>query len=368
MKKFYFLLVIFCLAAAAAQVSAQQAKLLAILEKPAPELPDKYGTLDVSGTVKLKIEFLSDGKIGDIQPVSSPHPLLTQRAVEAAKRIKFSPEIQDGVAVTIDKMVEYEYSWNGGWKRQQSGIRPANTLGDQAEKAEAILKRAVEKLGGEKYLQIKTIYGKGAFSQFKDGAAIGYSNFTDIIVFPDKERTEFKQGGYKTVQTNYGDSGWIYGEDTRSVNPQTKTQVDDFKRTLKVSLDYLLRGAWRAEGAKLSYLGRREASLGRRNDAIRLSYSEDFWVEFEFAAADGLPAKAVYERKNSEGEIYKEEDRYAQFIDVQGVMAPFIIDHFRNGKQTSRINYNTVEYNKNIPMSVFDKPADIKEAKKDLKL
>jgi hypothetical protein len=135
-----------------------------------------------------------------------------------------------------------------------------------------------------------------------------------------------------------------------------------------VSLDYLLRGAWRAEGGKLSYLGRREASLGRRNEAIKLSYSEDFWVEFEFASADGLPAKAVYERKDSEGEAHKEEDRYAQFIDVQGVMAPFIIDHFRNGKQTSRINYNTIEYNKNIPMSVFDKPADIKEAKKELKL
>src|ERR1044072_1753180 len=295
MKKFCLLLVIFCLSAAYAEVSAQQAKQLVILEKPAPELPDKDVTLDVSGTVKLKVEFLSDGKIGNIEPVSSPHPLLTQRAIEAAKRIKFSPEMQDGVAVTVDKMVEYEYSWNGGWKRQQSAARPANKLAEQAEKAEAILQRAVEKLGGEKYLRIKTIYGKGAYSQFKDGAAIGYSSFIDIIVFPDHERTEFKQGGYKTIQTNYGDSGWIYGEDTRSVNNQTKAQIDDFKRTLKVSLDYLLRGAWRAEGGKLSYLGRREASLGRRNEAKKLSYSEDFWVEFEFAAADGLPAKAVYE-------------------------------------------------------------------------
>jgi hypothetical protein len=90
-------------------------------------------------------------------------------------------------------------------------------------------------------------------------------------------------------------------------------------------------------------------------------------VEFEFSATDGLPAKAVYERKDSEGENGKEEDRYAQFVDIQGVMAPFIIDHFRETKQVSRINYLTLEVDKNIPQSVFDKPSDIKEAKKEPK-
>jgi hypothetical protein len=368
MKKFYFLTLLFCLFTIHSEVFAQQSKPLLILERPTPELPDKYGTLDVSGVVKLRIEFLPDGAIGEIVPVSKVDPVITQKAIEAAKRIKFSPEIKDGVPITVEKMVEYEYSWNGGWKRNLPDIRPTNPLGDQPEKAEAILKRAIEKIGGEKYLQIKTIYGKGAFSQFKDGVAIGYSNFTDIIVFPDRERTEFKSGGYKTVQANVGDGGWIFGEDTRSVNPQTKGQIDDFKHSIQVSLDNLLRGAWRKDGAKLSYLGRREAALGRRNEVIRLTYNEDLWVEFEFAAADGLPAKAIYERKNTEGEIQKEEDRYAQFVDIQGVMAPFVIDHFRDGKQTSRINYSAIEYNKIIPPAAFDKPSDVKEAKKDLKL
>jgi len=167
---------------------------------------------------------------------------------------------------------------------------------------------------------------------------------------------------------NYGDGGWIYGEDTRSINNQTQTQVDDFKRSIKVSLDNLLRGAWRKEGAKISYVGRRPATLGKRNDVIRITYNEDFWVEFEFAAEDGLPAKAIYERKNSDGEKAKEEDHYAQFVNVQGVMAPFVIDHFRDGKQMSRINYNTIEFNKEIPLVIFNKPSDLKEAKKDLKL
>jgi hypothetical protein len=368
MRKLYLLAFILCLAGSV-QVLAQDSKPLTIIEKPVPELPDKYGTLDLAGTVKLKVEFMADGTVGNISPaVEGVHYLLVQRATEAAKRIKFSPEIESGSPVTVERVVAYTYSWNGGWKRDTPETTRSNGQGDQPEKAEAILKRAIEKVGGEKYLQAMSLYAKGAFSQFKDGASTGYSNFTDIIVFPDTERTDFKTGGYRTTQVNRGDGGWIFGEDTRSVTNQTKAQIDDFKRSIKVSLDHLLRGAWRTEGGKLSYVGRRPATLGHRNEVIKLTFGEDFWVEFEFAAEDGLPAKAIYERKNSEGEKALEEDHYAQFVNVQGIFAPFVIDHFRDGKQISRINYNVVEYNKQIPMNIFDKPADFKEGKKDLKL
>jgi len=92
-----------------------------------------------------------------------------------------------------------------------------------------------------------------------------------------------------------------------------------------------------------------------------------FVIEFEFAD-DGTPAKAVYKHTNADGTEITEEDRYAQFIDVGGVKTPFIIDRYTNGAQNSRINYDTVEFNKTIPDSVFAKPANPKELKKDLKL
>lgn len=237
----------------------------------------------------------------------------------------------------------------------------------EAEKAEQILNKAVEKMGGEKYLQVKTVYGTGLFTIFRDGEALLPQKFVDVIAFPNSERTEFKSGGVKTVQTNSGNSGWIFDGAGRVLNDQTPEQVADFHRGLKVSLDNLLRGAWRKDGGKLSYIGRREASLGKRNEVIRLTYADGFWVEFEFSATDGMPMKALYERENAEGEKFKEDDRYAQFVNIHGALAPFIIDHFRNGKQTSRINYQTLEFNKMIPASIFAKPADVKDLKKDLK-
>lgn len=235
------------------------------------------------------------------------------------------------------------------------------------EKDEAILKKAVQYLGGEKYLNAKSQIGRGKFSALQNGAIVSFQNFTDVIAFPDKERTEFKSGGSKNIQTNFSGGGWIFDGDTLFIKDQTEEQIENFKRGIRTSLDNLLRGNWRKESAKLEYVGRRPASLGKRNDVVRLTFDDGFTVEFEFSD-DGVPMKSIYKRTNADNEEVKEEDRYAQFVDVNGIKTPFIIDHFSNEKHTSRINYESVEYNKQIPDSIFAKPSSAKDLKKDLKL
>lgn len=237
---------------------------------------------------------------------------------------------------------------------------------DKTEKAEAIVKKAIEKLGGEKYLNVNSQIGKGKLSLLRDNAVISFQTFIDVIVYPDKERTEFKGNGSRTVQTNFANSGWIY-DDSGVVKEQTEDQVSNFKRTIRSSLDNLLRGNWRKEAATIIFAGRRQAGIGKSNDVVKLTYKDGFEVEFEFSD-DGMPMKSLYKRKNADSEDVKEEDRYAQFIDVQGVKSPFIVDHFTNGAQTSRINYESFEYNKKISDSIFEKPSNPKSLKKDLKL
>ncbi len=167
------------------------------------------------------------------------------------------------------------------------------------------------------------------------------------------------------MQTNVGGSGWIFDGDAQTINDQSKEQIEGFKRGIRTSLDNLLRGSWRGK-ATLSYVGKRQASLGRRNDVVRLTFEDGFTVEFEFSD-DCLPMKALFKRLNADKEEIKEEDRYAQFVDVQGIKTPFIIDHFSDKQQTSRINYESVEFNKQISDSIFNKPKSAKELKKDLK-
>ena len=238
---------------------------------------------------------------------------------------------------------------------------------DKTAKAEAIVKKAVEKLGGEKYLNVQSQIGRGKFSGLRDGAVISFQTFLDVIAFPDKERTEFKGGGSRTIQTNFAGEGWIFDGDAEIIKIQNEQQISDFKRGIRASLDNLLRGGWRKENAELKYAGKRQAGIGKSSDVVKVIYKDGLEVEFEFSE-DGMPTKSIYKRTNGDGEDVKEEDRYAQFIDVQGIKTPFIIDHFTGEMQTSRINYETVEFNKKISDSVFEKPASPKSLKKDLKL
>lgn len=231
------------------------------------------------------------------------------------------------------------------------------------EKAEQILQRAVVAMGGSAYLNVHSAVGRGLFTQYKDGQSGIPSSFLDYIVFPDRERTEFKGQGGKIIQTNDRETGWIYDGASKSLKDMTKEQVADFKRAMRASVDNLLRGYWRREGATLSYVGRREAGLAKRNEAVRLSYPDGFEVEFEFGAKDFLPMKILYKKTDADGAVSDEEDRMAQHITVQGVVAPFVIDHYTAGTQTSRINYQSIEFNSALADTLFARPANAKAVK-----
>jgi hypothetical protein len=243
-----------------------------------------------------------------------------------------------------------------------SAVGPTNSSSTD-EKAEQIVRRAIEAMGGSSYLNARSIIGRGLFTQFKDGVSGLPTTFVDYLVYPDKERTEFKGGGVRVVQANVGKTGWVFDGATKSINDISAAQVADFQLAIRTNVDSLLRGAWRQEGAKLSYAGRREAGIARRNETVKLTYPDGLVVEFEFGARDGIPAKVLYKKKNAEGEEAQEEDHLAQFLNVDGITTPFVIDHFRAGVQTSRINYQSVEYNRPVPETLFAKPANVKALK-----
>jgi hypothetical protein len=239
---------------------------------------------------------------------------------------------------------------------------------DNSAKAEEIINRAVEVLGGSNYLNVKTAVGRGFFTTFVEGMSQIPSRFLDYIAYPDRERTEFIGGGIRIVQTNTGETGWLFDGATKTLSDMKAAQIEDFKRGMRTSVENLLHGWWKKEGATLSYVGRREAGLARRNETVRLTYPDGFWIEYEFAAKEGLPAKVIYKRTkkkadSEETEEITEEDRLAKPITVSGVTAPWVVDHFINGVQTSRINFESIEYNSPLPDSLFAKPANIKSLK-----
>lgn len=236
------------------------------------------------------------------------------------------------------------------------------------EKSQAIINRAAEVVGGQAYLNVQTVIGKGFYSEFKENVPQVPLKFVDYLAYPNRERTEFTSSGIKSIQTNDGDTGWMFDGAVKKISDQSPAQVEEFKRSMRTTVENLLKGWWRNEGGKVSYVGRREAGLAKRNETVRLTYPNGFWIEYEFGARDGLPAKIIYKRMRRDPDSgdqveTTEEDVLLKFITVDGVTAPWVIDHFVNGHQTSRINYDQIQYNQRLADSLFAKPADVKAIK-----
>ena len=236
------------------------------------------------------------------------------------------------------------------------------------EKSQQIIDRAIETLGGQKYLSVQTVIGKGFYTSYRDGMSQIPARFLDYIAYPERERTEFVGAGIKTIQTNVGETGWMFDGALKKIKDQTPAQIGDFKHAIRTLPEYLLRGYWKKEGGKITYVGRREAGVGKRNETIRLTFPDTFWIEYEFGARDGFPAKIIYKRQRKDpdsGDVVEvtEEDQLLKYITIDGVTQPWVIDHFINGKQTSRVNYESMQYNQRFADNLFTKPDNVKSIK-----
>jgi TonB family protein len=81
-----------------------------ILSRPEPQYTEEARKNQVSGTVVLRAVFSSSGQVTNIRTVSGlPHGL-TERAIAAARQIRFSPAMKGGRAVS--QYIQIEYNFN----------------------------------------------------------------------------------------------------------------------------------------------------------------------------------------------------------------------------------------------------------------
>lgn len=242
----------------------------------------------------------------------------------------------------------------------------ADDDGDKT-KAEALFRDAVKARGGDAYLKVRSVVSRGLYTQFEKGISGIPTEFADYVAYPDHERTEFGKGDNKFIQTNAGDTGWIYDASQKMIRDQTDEQVKNFKRGLRYDIDTLLRRGWQEPGTKLVYIGRREIWRNTFSEAVRVDYSDGFSVTVHFDPRAKLPLmveyKAEYKNQDDEVKMGENQIRYFRWIDYNGVQFPTVQDFYRDGKQSARVNFDTVTFNSNVPEKLFAKPANIKEVK-----
>jgi TonB family protein len=78
--------------------------------KPQPQYTKAALRHQVQGTVMLRVNLHSSGRVRDVCVVEGLPYGLTRRAVEAAYRIEFEPAVKEVRPVSVTTLIQYEFS------------------------------------------------------------------------------------------------------------------------------------------------------------------------------------------------------------------------------------------------------------------
>ncbi len=90
--------------------SSEVATRARVLRKPEPSYTGEARNNQVTGTVVLRCIFAADGRVRNIYVIRGLPDGLTERAIEAARKIKFIPAMKDGKPVSMWMQLEYNFN------------------------------------------------------------------------------------------------------------------------------------------------------------------------------------------------------------------------------------------------------------------
>ena len=81
-----------------------------VIAKPEPQYTEQARRDQVTGTVVLRVVFSSSGQVTNIHAVQKLGGGLTEKAIAAARQIRFLPAMRNGQPVSMYMQLEYNFN------------------------------------------------------------------------------------------------------------------------------------------------------------------------------------------------------------------------------------------------------------------
>lgn len=217
---------------------------------------------------------------------------------------------------------------------------------------------AVEAMGGSAFLNVDDMASEGNYFVFdRYGASSPLVKFRDYTKLPDKSR--FELGNKKnpmeiSIFNLEKNEGWIQ-EGQEETEAATPDDMRDFRNAVKHSMEILFRTRYKDPDNKLFYLGPgdgRDITL----DRVKLIDPENDEVTVYFNRMTKLPEKLEYKRVDQKGVRQREVREFSQWHWIQDVRTSLRTDGYTNGRQSFQIHIIKIEYNNDLPDTLFSKP------------
>jgi hypothetical protein len=238
---------------------------------------------------------------------------------------------------------------------QSPSNSPSQIPVDQAnsQKAKAVLDAAIKALGGDAYLNWKTMTLEGRSYSFHHGEANSVGTiFWRFREFPDKDRVELTKKR-DVIDLFVGDSGYeITYKGVR--NMEHKDELDPYLRRRHYSVDIVLRQWLTQPGVAFFYEGQNVAAQ-KETDQVTVMNAKNEAVTLNIDINTHLPVKKSYSwRDPLDKERNVEEEIFDDYRPIQGIMTPFNVTRVFNGEMAAQTFLTDVKYNQNLSEALFD--------------
>ena len=240
-----------------------------------------------------------------------------------------------------------------------------------AAKAKQVLQQVINALGGQAFLDVHDTDCDGRVAQFGTNEELmGFTEFRDLWLLPDKNRTEYIARSQNTIAgflmgadglaithggaliTVYnGDEGWEL--DKAGVSDQPDDLVKTFNDQVKSGMNNMLRSRRNEPGVEISYAG---------TDLIDMKEAE--WIEFTdrdhrelrlgVDRLTHLPMRWVVATRDPDTRVRTEiTTSYTQYVSSDGVKTPLSVTRMRNDQKVSQTFLTGCKYNSNLQTQLF---------------
>jgi hypothetical protein len=258
--------------------------------------------------------------------------------------------------------------------QEMQSAAPAQRSGESAEQhGQRLLAEMVKALGGDAWLNKRTMYREGQTASFFRGESNGsVVRFIEFKRFADATSPELARFEFLTVRGMIApgmkrdvahlwtaDQGYEVTYKGQSVLPAV--QVADYMRRRSHSLEEVMRSWVKAPGVVIVFIG---ADMRDRRpvDKVSILSANNDAVTIEIDQYTHLPLQRSFEWRNNQFKDHDlDEEVYGDWRVFDGIATPMNMTTYRNGDMAGQTFYTKVRFGQPMGDELFDRTKLLKK-------
>ena len=240
-------------------------------------------------------------------------------------------------------------------RAQEPAAKPPQTAPPAAgprsdPKSQELLNKVIQALGGQAFLDFKSISSRGRAFSIYDGETTGFAPYVSEVVPPDKRKFAYGKK-QPVILLNNGDRGWE--QDRYGLIRLKPESIKRWQLTMRYSLESIFRRVVREPGTLILDGGVDFVDLLPAR-VLDISDSKRVDIKVYLGKSDNLPIRItyrVYDPKAKETNEYS--DSYSDYRPIQGIQTPMHLARSENGRRVLEYFLSEAQYNQEFPDDYF---------------